>query len=428
MKIDITDINAAFSPSIEITDPKKFIGRYEEIESAILSLTTDGAFISIFGLRGIGKSSIANQIKLIAEGDKTLPKNLHLEYLLPRKGFNYIVHLVSCDEFVKDIPALIKRILYGDDKNSSIFHHNKNGDKRLASFKEKNKIAGGVNGGVFKGDVHREDEKTFETHISDDLIQQFRLALSTTQKDNQKKDGLLILIDEFDIISDKTGFASLIKSCTSKFVKFGIVGIGSNVEELIENHSSIGRQITNILVNPMPSNELRQIIKVAIDSLKGAIIFEKEVEEAMIKDSEGFPYFIHLLGKELLLETFKKQRKIATLETYDHIKKRLTEGKISITQEFRYCSLCRTSSETELMLKLFALAEQNYILTEDIYDQAREIYDLTKPSQYMDTLLNSTEISPVLTFSRDKRHVRFSDPIFKIYAKIRKPLHKTHDI
>ncbi len=100
MKLDISNINEAFSPTHEINDPEKFVGRYEEIESLILGLSTESSFLSIFGLRGIGKSSIAKQIKLIAEGDETLPKLLSLNHLLPKKGFNFMVHLVCCDEFI----------------------------------------------------------------------------------------------------------------------------------------------------------------------------------------------------------------------------------------------------------------------------------------------------------------------------------------
>lgn len=114
-KLDINDINDAFSPTHEIVKPEQFIGRYEEIEDSIVSLATNGSFMAIFGIRGIGKSSIANQIKLIAEGDKTLAKEAQLEHLLPRRGFNFMVHLIRCDSFVKDIPILLNRILLGDD-------------------------------------------------------------------------------------------------------------------------------------------------------------------------------------------------------------------------------------------------------------------------------------------------------------------------
>lgn len=66
--LDIGKIQTAFSPAREIEDPKLFVGRGEEIKNAILAIQNPGGFIAIFGLRGVGKSSIANQLKLIAEG------------------------------------------------------------------------------------------------------------------------------------------------------------------------------------------------------------------------------------------------------------------------------------------------------------------------------------------------------------------------
>jgi len=77
MKIDITDIDKVFSPTHEIHEPNKFVGRYEEIEPSITGLATEGSFIAIFGLRGIGKSSVANQVKLIAE--ESIKKEIKFE-------------------------------------------------------------------------------------------------------------------------------------------------------------------------------------------------------------------------------------------------------------------------------------------------------------------------------------------------------------
>jgi len=425
MKIDISDITKAFSPTHEIQDPKKFIGRYQEIESCLSSLASEGSFIAIIGLRGIGKSSVANQVKLIAEGDETLPKLLQLKYLLPNKGFDFMVHFVRCDEFIADIPSLIARILYGDDQNPSIFSHNKEGDKRMTVHKEKNKINGTLGVPIAKLGAETENEATFESQISEDLIQNFRLALAVTQKDNQKKTGLLILIDEFDVIKNKKGFASIVKTCSSKFIKFGVVGIGDSIEDLIEDHSSVGRQINSITVNPMPDKELKQIIKAAELSLKNEICFDNNVIESIVKISEGFPYFVHMLGKESIMATFKKREQIVTLAIYTAIKDKLINGKMSLTQEHRYAEVCRTSAERELLLKLFSYSEDNYILTEDIYIQAKEL-GIEKPSIYMDDLRDSKTISPILIKSRDGRHVRFCDPILKVYAKNRRFIHETY--
>ena len=425
MTIDIDSIDKAFSPTHEIHEPKKFIGRYSEIENCIVGLSTEGSFITIFGLRGIGKSSIANQIKLIAEGNKTLPKMLHLDHLIPKKGFNYMVHLIRCDEFIVDIRCLVKRILLGDDQNESIFSHNKNGDKRITNYKEKSKANAGVNVSILKAGVESEGEIYYETVRTDDLIQEFRQALLVTNKDNQDKTGLIILIDEFDIIKNKSGFASLIKSCTSNFVKFGVVGIGESIEDLIEGHTSIGRQITSVIVSPMQEKELIQIIKSAETTLKGEICFTDEVIQEVVKEAEGFPYFVHLLGKECLLTAFKRNERIVNKNIYDEIKGNLINGKISLTQEFRYVETCRTSPERELLLKLFANVDSNYILIEDVYKQAKD-YGIDKPSKFLGVLIDTKNIAPVLIKSRDDRNVRFADPIFKVYSKKRRNIHNLY--
>lgn len=426
MKLDITDINNAFSPTHEINDPNKFIGRYEEIESLILGLSTESSFLSIFGLRGIGKSSIARQIKLIAEGDNTLPKELGLDYLLPKKGFDFMVHLVSCDDFIINIRALIARILLGDDQNDSIFSRNKNGNKRAISYKEKEKASLGGNAYVFKAGLEGEDETTYESRVTDDLIQEFRQALSTTQKDNQYKSGLLILIDEFDIIKDKGGFASLVKTCSSKFVKFGVIGIGESIEDLVEDHSSVGRQISSVLVKPMNKKELRLIINNAVISLKKQISFDDSVIEDIVKEAEGFPYFVHLLGKESLLLAFKRKLKKVNHDLYHEVKTNLIKGKFQLTQEFRYIDTCRTSAEREFILKLFGSSDENNILIEEIYTMARE-YGIETPSKYLDKLTEKGKIEPILITSRDKRHVRFSDPILKVYSKKREYIHSKYN-
>jgi len=74
--MDIAKIQNAFSPSREINAPEFFVGRQEEVKNSILALSDKGSFLAVHGLRGVGKSSIAKQIILIAEGNKVLAKAL----------------------------------------------------------------------------------------------------------------------------------------------------------------------------------------------------------------------------------------------------------------------------------------------------------------------------------------------------------------
>lgn len=412
-------IHVAFSPSKEITDPKLFVGRGGEIKKAINALYNQGGFLCILGLRGVGKSSFAYQIKLIAEGNSTTPNALGFKNLLPKKGFNFIVHYYKSDGFVVNIGDLFKRILFGDNDNDSLFSLTKSGDLRLDEFKKTVAIDGGVNVFGAKIGAKGQEEKKYKSYISDDLIQQFRTLLGTIQKDNQNKEGLLILVDEFDIIKDKTGFSSIVKACSSDFVKFGIIGIGENISELIKDHSSINRQIDLIDVPLMPTSERSQIIDRAEYRIDSLIRFDDNAKNEICEKSEGFPYFVHLLGKEAMLIAFERSGTTVVLSDIEILSKKISEGRLNTIFENIYHDAVGNSQQRELLLKLFSEAADNQIHSEPIYSVAKDM-EISNPSRLMKKLTspdNSTT-TPVLTKIRDK-YYRFTDPVFKVYARIR---------
>lgn len=418
-ELDTRRIHSAFSPAKEIQDPKQFVGRSDEIRKAINALLNPGSFLAIFGLRGVGKSSIAYQIKLIAEGDKTLANALRLERLLPKMDFNFIVHYYKSDGFVNSIADLFKRMLFGDDDNLSLLSLTKSGDKRLEEFKRTVGIDGSAGFFGAKVGAKGQEESKFVPYVSDDLIQQFRALLGTVRKDNQNRDGILMLIDEFDTIKDKTGFASIVKACSSDFVKFGVIGIGANVSELIKDHSSINRQIDFIDVPLMPEYERIQIIKRAEYRVDHAITFEDAATSEICEKSEGFPYFVHLLGKEAMLLAFERTSAKVSTSDIENLSKMIAEGRLTNIFENVYHESVKNSPQRELILKLFAEDSANEIYSEPIYGLAKEM-GVTNPSQLMKQLTSpdNSMTAPVLTKVRDK-YYRFTDPVFKVYAGIR---------
>ena len=422
--MDITDldtrrIHSAFSPAKEIQDPKQFVGRSDEIRKAINALLNPGSFLAIFGLRGVGKSSIAYQIKLIAEGDKTLANALRLDRLLPKRDFNFIVHYYKSDGFVNSIADLFKRMLFGDEDNPSLFSLTKSGDKRLEEFKRTVGVDGSAGFFGAKIGAKGQEESKYVPYVSDDLIQQFRALLGTVRKDNQDRDGLLVLVDEFDTIKDKTGFASIVKACSSEFVKFGVIGIGSNVSELIKDHSSINRQIDFIDVPLMPEYERIQIIKRAEYRVDHVITFEDQAINEICEKSEGFPYFVHLLGKEAMLLAFERSSSKVSMADINALSKLIADGRLTNIFENVYHESVKNSPQRELILKLFAEDATNEISSEPIYSLAKDM-GVTNPSQLMKQLTSpdNSMTAPVLTKVREK-YYRFTDPVFKVYARIR---------
>jgi hypothetical protein len=417
-QLRVETIHQAFSPAKEIHDPRLFVGRIDEVNAGIHALLNPGGFLSIFGLRGVGKSSVAYQISLIAQGNTELPKLLRMDRLLPSKGFNYLVHYRRCDGFVKDVPGLITRLLYDDESNKSLFSLTKAGARQLTEFKRVLGVEG--SGGIFGTKIGAKgtEEKKYQSYVSDDILQQFRGLLGTIRRDNQNKTGLLILIDEFDTIENKAGFASIVKACSSDFVKFGIVGIASNTTELIRDHSSIGRQIDSISVPVMPESELQGILTKAEFVVSKAIRFTDPAKHTIARLSEGFPYFTHLLGKEAMLNAFLRGSPMVDETDIASLQAQITGGRLNTIYESFYHEAVKTSPQRELLLKAFSERKEEEILSEPVYALAREM-GITNPSQLMTVLTTpGTGTSAVLTKVREKCY-RFTDPVFKTYARMR---------
>ena len=414
-QLDPRRVHEAFAPAMEIHDPDLFVGRREEIAAGIDALLNPGGFLAIYGPRGVGKSSISYQIKGIAEGKSGLPKRLGLAEKLPKRGFNYIVHYCRCDDFIANIGDLLKRLAFGDNHNRSLFSFTKGGEKRLAAFKKIIEAEGSAK--LFGVGVRGKgiEEASYTVYISDDFIQQFRQLLGTIERDQHKAEGLLILIDEFDTLRDKTRFASIVKACSSRFVKFGIVGIASNLSELVEDHSSIGRQFDLIRVPLMPHGDLMQILKNAERKIELAIRFEESAKQMIAARSEGFPFFTHLLGKQAMLVAMEAHKSTITVADVELLKRSIAEGRLSTIYEDVYHKAVKGSTQRELLLKAFADVPEVEIHSPPVFSLAKDL-GISKPADVVRGLLRQS--FPILTKVRPK-YYRFTDPVFKVYARLR---------
>ena len=416
--MDIKKIQNAFSPASEINTPEFFVGRNDEVKNSILALSDKGSFLAIHGLRGVGKSSIAKQIILIAEGNKTLAKSLNLDRYIPKKGFNFLTIYTTCDSFTKNTADIVKRLIFGDNYSGGLLSMTSSGDKKIDNIKETFKAGG--SGGLFgiKLEAGGQEDVTYKTILTDDLIQQFKQLLGTVKKDNQNKTGLLIVIDEFDTLKDKSEFGSLIKTCSDDFIKFAVSWIANTVTELIEVHTSISRQISPITVNKMHSEELKGILKRAEHFINNEITFTDEAADEIINSAEGFPYFVHLLGKEAFLNAFDLGKTKIELSDIKTIKESISKGRLRTIYEEIYHSAVKESPQRELLLKFFAEDNNDEIYSEPVYSNTKDL-GVTNPSQLMRELTQPQDGSiGVLTKLREQ-YYRFTDPVFKVYARLR---------
>jgi len=412
----IEKTNVAFHPASEIKDPAYFVGRRDEIKNAIYSLREDSTFLVIWGNRGIGKSSLSRQVALIAEGKSDLPKFLGFENLLPKGNFNFLAHFVFCDRFTRNVEDLIKRIVYGDQHTEPLFKLTKDEGRCQTSYERTIRAKAGANLGPVNFGAGGEEKVKYETKLQDDVIQTFKTLIGSIKSQQHGKQGLLILIDEFDVLADKSGFSSLIKSCSDEYVKFCVAGISSDIKALLGDHASITRQIKGINVKKMNDYEMGEIITRAEKELK-PYVFDEQLKTEIIRMSEGFPYFVHLLGKSCAINAFECGNNNISLGNLKNILEALKNGSLSAIYEQLYQVGVKHSPQREILLKAFADSSDEEICSTDVYELAKSL-GVSNPSQLMKELTSPEGFEPILYGIRE-RYYRFNDPVFRTYVKLR---------
>ena len=121
---------------------------------------------------------------------------------------------------------------------------------------------------------------------------------------DQVRKGLALLpsavfiIDEFDRIakSEATDFTDLIKSLSDFSVNCTVilVGVSDTIDELVSDHGSITRAVTQILLPRMGVSELQEIITTAENKL--GVKFSEDAADLVVHISQGLPHYTHLLG------------------------------------------------------------------------------------------------------------------------------------
>jgi hypothetical protein len=208
-----------------------------------------------------------------------------------------------------------------------------------------------------------------------------------------------------------------------------IVGVADSVEGLIEGHRSIDRAVKQISMPRMSSTELREIVEggfgAFFDRSGIRIALEPTVVSAIVRMSQGFPYYTHLLagsiGEQALLHG---KFEVNTDDVFDALFSAIDQATHGI--RVSYTDACTSSMKTasfDLTLLACALTPGNqlgYFAPIDIVPVLTELSGRTRKTDSFIAHLKRFAGPPSWILEtrgqgRSTRY-RFSDPLMRPFV------------
>ncbi len=413
-KISIKQIENAFLPAREILNTKRFAGRKEYVKDSFLSLVSEGANIAIVGNRGIGKSSLARQIINLSQGDNSLLEKLEIHN---DEKLDFLTIYIACGNAVNTINDLLVRLLTTRECFLEWIY------EIPTAKKEIDKINAGIDIKVLKAGSEGASESSTESAVKEhktDVI--FQNVVNDLIKSKIAKDGILIVVDEFDQIENPQGFARLLKSLATNApgLKFCIVGVANDIQALIKEHESADRLFAGSVINlpSMTNDELTEIVKNAELSIDNFITFQQGAIDKMISLANGHPYIVHLIGKQAFRTAYFDGVYEIDEEFIVSTLKNIAEREADPILEGRYKKAVASSYQREAVLKSLAdcVKSDGELHTGDAYKIAID-RDVDNPSQYVGQLVTDDYGAEVIKIR--ERYYRFKDSLFLTYVKAR---------
>jgi len=345
-----------------IRDPGRFVGRTELIKDCITALNATTGLISVFGKRGVGKSSLLRQLQQMALGEYALVKSAGLTNYIPTRARSYLTVYYTCDALIKDGRDLISRLINDQDPEDGLLRLVPNDGKDIVEFSRSKEVSAGADLKVVSWGAKGVESSKYAKVVPNDVIQTFRNFVSAIVEHQVQRrmhrDGLLIILDEFDVIQDKQGLGSLIKSLSTPQVKFAVCGVGRDLNDLIADHASVERLIEQgvLAIRPMSLAESEGIIYRAAELFKGTVRFAPGTAAAIAALGQGYPYFVQLIGKQCINELNSRGGDTIDDEILQAVVSGLKAGKAFPILETAYQRAIGGSEGRAILLHL--LAEQ----------------------------------------------------------------------
>jgi hypothetical protein len=182
------------------------------------------------------------------------------------------------------------------------------------------------------------------------------------------------------------------------------------------DHESVSRHFAEgtIKVNPMSIEMLIEILKRAETKME-EIKFEEKVIAKIVELANGYPHWVHLLGKLSCIDVVENDGKTVRMENFQSALIKVAEREI--IHEDTYMKAISGSKDKERMLRILASDDEDRLDPEEKYKVA-EGYGIS----YADWHYYIQDLMRLGILQEIQYHfTNFRDIRFKVYCRIRRP-------
>lgn len=279
-----------FTPNLPVDDPNRFFGRAEPVAELV-----DALFQTMHGKpkhsiatgdRGVGKSSLLNQIHLTAKGDNRLTDRLAVDR--GTAAFDFVCVWHDCDS-TQSAFDLANSVLSKFETAFARFSKSFSIELDLAGF---GKLG------------HNKQSPANLTQLIDAFCT--RLGKTSQGAKDSGKSGVIIFVDELDRIRVDSMVASFLKLSVERLARDGVknltfiaAGITGAVQKLEDEHGSILRTLRDIPLTAFEQNEVEEILTDGFNRAEASCQI-KDLGKKAWEVTVGLPEPVHLLGSEML--------------------------------------------------------------------------------------------------------------------------------
>lgn len=392
----IEQVNHFVHPSEEVSDPIQLKGRDIALSQLRDAFETNGMNAFIWGLRGVGKTSLvhtacvkfSSQVRLAAA--------------------------ISCSKTTTANELL-------NDIFSRVMRHNK-----FPIRSKESKASLSAFGISFEG-----NQPTLKDSLDIKSINQASDFLNTIlPTDFENRREWVIIIDEFDLLKNEETidfFTTLAKqiSVDKVSVKFVFCGVASNLNDLIGSHDSVERYLKAIELKPLIAESIMDITDFIGGNFQINLNRGQKLRIAQI--SCGYPHFAHLIMREILNTVYELgHTDNVSAEVFKIAVQKAAQG---AETRFKSSYDAATKKGTDRYIEVLWAAADGQLLQKQFKDISRDYGRIIAGRNNRTSLEDDTQLRNHLNGLAEKAHgsvlirskngwYSFADPMFRSYVRM----------